>query len=95
MQKPCVVYIYGPPASGKSRLMYEVFGVSWGTIVTNNTTINIIDDYTGGGLNLKCDYVIITSNEEPDEIPIHMDHIFCLNSAEALSETKSFLKSIL
>lgn len=96
MPAPVIVYMYGPAGCGKSKTLYEVFGCVFGTIVTKNITITLIDNFSGDGEPSKnmTDYVVLASNLEPDDIPIHMDHIFCLNSAEAVSECKSFLLSI-
>ena len=96
---PIIVYIYGRPGCGKTRLLHEVFETNCGIVYKGNVRINVWDDagcrsITNLGKLPDCDYFVISGNLVPDDIPIHMDHIFCLNSAEALKECRGFLGSI-
>lgn len=99
MPVPVVVYIYGTPACGKTRTLLDVFGTARGIVYKGNIRIRVWDDagyqsFSNLGIMDDCDYLVIASNLQPDDLPIHMDHIFCLNSAEALKECRDFLSSI-
>lgn len=96
---PTIVYIYGRPGCGKTRLLHEVFAANDGIVYKGNVRISIWDDagyhsFTNLAKMPECDYFVISGNIQPDYIPIHMDHIFCLDSAEALKECRAFLNSI-
>jgi hypothetical protein len=99
MPSPIVVYIYGQPGCGKTRLLNDVFSTSYGIVYKGTVRISVWDDagyHSFANLdNLpQCDYLVISSNMQPDDLPIHMDHVFCLDSANALDECRSFLNSI-
>lgn len=92
---PVVVYIYGLSGCGKTKLLLDVFGSSYGIVFRGDVVVYLHD---GGWVHpddtIRADYLIMTSDDQPDNIPIHMDHIFYIYSAESLKECRSFLESI-
>lgn len=90
-----VVYIYGFPGCGKTKLLTEVFGRNWGSLYRGNLKLLLLDgeyeNYTPEECN-GFDYVIISSNQYPNMDG--MDHVFYLYNAETVNECRSFLQSI-
>ena len=92
-----VVYIYGSSGCGKTALIREVFGQTTGVINHNSHKIILYDnvmvrageiDYSSG------DYYILISNMAPDDVPVALNEIFHITSAETLIECSAYLRSI-
>lgn len=99
MPVPIIVYIYGAVGCGKTRMLEDVFATAHGIVYKGNLKISVWDDagyqcFSNLPIMDDCDYFIIASNLQPDDLPIHMDHIFCVDSAEAMKECHDFLSSI-
>ena len=97
MAAPMIVYIYGRPGCGKSKLLSAVFGKTDGVSYRGAMKVVLMDG-VGYGFTLatipQCDYLIITSNMQPESIPIHIDHVFCLDCAQTYKECRKFLESL-
>ena len=99
---PRVVYIYGPAATGKTRLINEIFHRTTGTVVMNDKKFSFIDYYSQSIspymlrlVHPNYDYLIVTSNNVPSTaFPLHLDHVFRLDNAASIREVRSFLNSI-
>jgi Cdc6-like AAA superfamily ATPase len=80
MPEPAVVYIYGPPGCGKTRMLEDIFSKTNGMVYRGTVRVYIWDGASYSSFsNLSsmpdCDYFVITSNLQPDDIPINMHHI--------------------
>ena len=94
-----VVYIYGQSGVGKTKLLRDVFdGCTHGLVRRGNLTLFLWDDAQlvtfSHDTVPRVDWFIVCSNKTPDDVPIHLDHIFCIDSAENLKEARLFLSSI-
>ena len=101
MSQPIVVYIYGSAGCGKSRMLDEVFGERSGYVHRGSVKIGLRDDYRTPfaewwpqKMPMECDYLIIAGDCMPEQITIHIDHCFPLDSADNLKECRKFLESI-
>ena len=100
--QPITVYVYGTPGSGKTRMLREVFGTDHGYVHRGTVRVGLLDGIRVSAFELgvfanmryDCDYLILTGNHQPEQISMHLDHLFCLNSEEALKECRDFLNSI-
>lgn len=111
-----VVYVYGPPGCGKSRMLDKIFAPHatceiCGTVypdrfVSCGRNFMIVDDFCGSEAPKITEYlskikgtaedyfVILCGNEQPDDINIHMDHIFWCGLEHLMLEAREFLQSI-
>lgn len=104
-----VAYIYGQPGCGKTRMLHDVFDkvtTCVGTIgfgedfmvhyAFTSSDVFALETYLSS-LELSVSenlFVVLCCNEQPDDINIHMDHIFCIKKREDLAKARKFFEYI-
>lgn len=87
------------------KIMFDTGIVLDGVCIAGGRNFTIFDSFcssmTAGVLSYiqsvaKMDhFVILCSNEQPDNINLHFDHIFDVGTAHNMDEARAFLESVL